>query len=462
MNSPFSPSSTSPAKSNPLTVSQITQLIRDQIERLPRIWLCGEISNFKAASSGHWYFSLKDERAQIRANMWRSAAQRVNFRPRDGMEVLVSGTLGLYPPRGEYNLIVDRIEEMGVGRLRAEFEKLKLKLRGEGLFDNSHKKPLPLLPRKIGIVTSPTGAAIRDMLRVLHVRHGGLHVLIYPARVQGQGAAEEIAAGIEFLDRFGDCDVIIAGRGGGSEEDLWSFNEEVLARAIFAANTPIVSAVGHEVDFTIADFVADLRAATPSNAAELVVQSKNEYRKTLDSLIQRMGRLMQQRLLYYKSRVTLTESNPIFVRVRSRLNEASRTVAEADYHIKRAMTQRLHEQERRLAKAVDGIQLSRLQHRLQLLEQRLLVADQRLASRCQRHLDRHQQRFTALTARLDDLSPLKILGRGYAAVFDQNQRVVTHADQTPIGSVLQIHLAEGELTARVIEKPQQEIQDTLF
>ncbi len=449
-------------KQHPLSVSQITQLIRDRIESVPRIWLCGEISNFKAASSGHWYFSLKDDKSQIRANMWRSAAQRVSFRPRDGMQVLVSGTLGVYPPRGEYNLIVDRIEEMGLGKLRAEFERLKIQLRAEGLFEPDHKKPLPLLPTKIGIVTSPTGAAVRDMLRVLNARHGGLHVLIYPARVQGQGAAAEIAEGVQFLDERGACDVIIVGRGGGSEEDLWAFNEEVLARAIYAAKTPIVSAVGHEVDFTIADFVADVRAATPSNAAELVVQTKNEYRKTLDSLVQRMGRLMQQRLLSYKMRITISESNPIFVRVRSRINEAGRKVGDAEYRLKNSITQRLYAGERRLARADERLQIQRLQDRLALLQQRLQQADRSLAQRSGLHLERAQQRFAAVAARLSDLSPLKILGRGYAVVFDDQQRVVRRATGVKVGSVVSVRLGEGELTARVIEKPREEVQEELF
>ncbi|CAM2008417.1 exodeoxyribonuclease VII large subunit [Acanthopleuribacter pedis] len=449
-------------RQNPLSVSQITQLVRDRIEALPRIWLSGEISNFKAAGSGHWYFSLKDERAQIRANMWRSSAQRVTFRPRDGMQVLVSGTLSVYPPRGEYNLIVDRIEEMGLGKLRAEFERLKLQLRAEGLFDAEHKKPLPLLPTKIGIVTSPTGAAIRDMLRVLHHRHGGLHVLIYPARVQGQGAAEEVAEGVQFLDSRGGCDVIIIGRGGGSEEDLWAFNEEVLARAVFAAKTPIVSAVGHEVDFTISDFVADVRAATPSNAAELVVQTKNEYRKTLDSLVQRMGRLMQQRLLYYKSRITISESNPIFVRVRSRINEAGRAVSDAEYRMKQAITQRVYGGERQLHRLDERLQVQRLQNRLNLLEQRLKQADNALNQNMALRLERARQRAGATMARLEDLSPLKILNRGYAVVFDDREQVVRRPGAVKVGSVLKLRLAEGELAARVIEKPREQVQDELF
>lgn len=459
----YPPASTTGAnKQHPLSVSQITQLIRDRIESVPRIWLCGEISNFKAASSGHWYFSLKDEKAQIRANMWRSAAQRVSFRPRDGMQVLVSGTLGVYPPRGEYNMIVDRIEEMGLGKLRAEFERLKIQLRAEGLFEPDSKKPLPLLPTKIGIVTSPTGAAVRDMLRVLNARHGGLHVLIYPARVQGQGAAAEIAEGVQFLDARGGCDVIIVGRGGGSEEDLWAFNEEVLARAIYAAKTPIVSAVGHEVDFTIADFVADVRAATPSNAAELVVQTKNEYRKTLDSLVQRMGRMMHQRLLSYKMRITISESNPIFVRVRSRINEAGRKVGDAEYRLKNSITQRLYAGERRLARADERLQLQRLQDRLALLEQRLQQTDSGLQQQTRLHLERAQQRFAAVAARLNDLSPLKILSRGYAVVFDNQNRVVRRAEAVKVGAVVSVRLGEGELTARVIEKPREQVQEELF
>ena len=207
---------------NPLTVTQLTGRIKGQLERsFPHVWVVGEISNFKVAGSGHWYFSLKDDRAQIRANMWRSATANVSFRPKDGMEVLVAGSMNVYPPRGDYSLIVESIQEMGLGKLRQEFERLKAKLQAEGLFDPAHKKRLPLLPRKIGLVTSPTGAAVRDILRVLESRFPGLHVLLFPARVQGEGAAEEINAGIRYLDRHGNCDALIVGRGGGSEQDLW-------------------------------------------------------------------------------------------------------------------------------------------------------------------------------------------------------------------------------------------------
>ncbi|CAM2067800.1 exodeoxyribonuclease VII large subunit [Sulfidibacter corallicola] len=450
------------SRTHPLTVSQLTQRIRGVIESVPRIWLVGEISNFKAAGSGHWYFSLKDNQSQIRANMWRSAAQRVSFRPRDGMEVLVSGQLSVYPPRGEYSIVVDRIEQVGVGRLRAEFERLKAKLKQEGLFDEANKQALPLLPRKIGIVTSPTGAAIRDMLRVLQARLEGLHVLIYPARVQGQGAAEEIAAGIECLDRWGACDVLIIGRGGGSEEDLWSFNEEVVARAIHAAATPIVSAVGHEVDFTIADFVADVRAATPSNAAELVVRSHTEYKKTLDILRQTMARSMQQRLLYYKNRINVSESHPIFVRVRSRLNVAQRSVAELDYELRRRLTQLLRDRERRLQRATERVRPDVLRGRVALLAQRLAAADREMPRRVKDRLEQGTNRLEHWVSRLDDLSPLKVLGRGYALVRDERRRVVARPEDVRIGSVVNIRLRDGEMTARVIERPVEAVQESLF
>lgn len=447
----------------PLTVSDVTRQVKKVLEgRFPRLWVVGEISNFKRATSGHWYFSLKDADSQIRCNMWRSYNGTVRFQPRDGTEVLISGSMNVYAPRGEYSLMVERMEEVGMGRLRQEFERLKRKLHGEGLFDKAHKKPLPVLPRKIGVVTSRTGAAVRDILRVLKERFPGLHVVIYPARVQGTGAAEEIAAGIQYLDVQGDYDALIVGRGGGSEEDLWAFNEEVVARAIFAAKTPIISAVGHEVDWTIADYVADVRAATPSNAAELVVRSLAEYQQAIHLRLRDMERGMQRRLLALRNRINVSESHPIFIAVRSRINDVQRRLAELDYQMQTAIMGRLQDRQARLVRASDRIHPQRLSQYWRELAQRLARARQDMDDHSERRLRDRAQRVAMLTARLEDLSPLKTLARGFAAVYKSDGRLVRRPKDVSFGEVLRIKLAEGDVRARVIQDDEAAEQTSLF
>jgi exodeoxyribonuclease VII large subunit len=268
-----------------LTVSALTIELRAVLEeRFPAVWVEGEISNFRLYGSGHAYFTLKDAEAQLRCVLFRNRGRRIKFEPADGLHVMAFGSVEVYAQRGEYQLVVELLEPKGLGALQLAFEQLKARLTLEGLFDPARKRELPRFPRKIGIVTSPSGAAIRDMLRVIGRRFGELHIVIAPAKVQGEGAAEEIAQGLRDLNALGDVDVIIVGRGGGSLEDLWAFNEEVVARAICASKAPVISAVGHEVDFTIADFVADLRAPTPSAAAELVVREKQAVVDALDEL----------------------------------------------------------------------------------------------------------------------------------------------------------------------------------
>ena len=281
------------------SVFEITSEIKKTLDRFGIIWIQGELSNFKRHSSGHMYFALKDDRAQLKAAFFRNSNLYLKFRPEDGLEVLVRGRISVYEPRGDYQVIVEYMEPVGLGSLQLAFDQLKEKLRKEGLFDEGHKKPLPLLPRKIGIVTSPTGAAIRDMLRILARRNASLHILIYPARVQGDGSAQEIAEGVRYLNTRRDIDVIIVGRGGGSIEDLWAFNEEIVARAVFESRIPVISAVGHEVDFTISDFVADLRAPTPSAAAEMVSGAREDLMATVQSLA---GRLVQAARLGIETR----------------------------------------------------------------------------------------------------------------------------------------------------------------
>ena len=276
------------------TVSELSGEIRELFEQqFPDVWVTGEVSNFRAAGSGHLYFTLKDDTAQLRAVCFRSQSRYLKFKPQDGLAVIARGRLSIYEARGEYQLYVEFLEPAGLGALQLAFDQLKQKLAAEGLFDPDRKKLLPALPRVIGVVTSPTGAVIQDILRVLNRRFRNINVVIYPARVQGEGAAEEIAQGIEHFNRMVPVDVMIVARGGGSMEDLWAFNEEVVARAIAASEIPIISAVGHETDFTIADFVADLRAPTPSAAAELVVHLKQDFVDELDDQTRHMAQIIR-------------------------------------------------------------------------------------------------------------------------------------------------------------------------
>lgn len=435
-----------------LTVSQLTLRLKAQLEgAFPRLWVRGELSNFRPASSGHWYFILKDGESQIRVTMWRSSTSRIAFRPRDGLEVLLCGAINLYGPRGEYGLIADRMEELGQGKLRLEFEKLKARLAAEGLFSERHKKHLPFLPGKIGLITSATGAALQDLLRVLCSRKTGLHLLIYPVRVQGEGAGREIAEAVGWMDRCGGCDVLIIGRGGGSEEDLWAFNDESLARAIFACRTPLVSAVGHEVDFTIADFVADQRASTPSNAAERVVRTDSEYRHLLEVRKQGLERAIQNRLREWRSLVNFSENSPVFIRVRSRIYDALRRVVEARSRMEGALLKRLSVGEALLLRAHRRLRFDGLKLRLQQAGQRHRELLDRLARSLPERLEEQRAHLGLLAARLEDLSPLRVLARGFSVVYNRRNQVVRSRKHIRFGESIRIHVQDGAFHARVIE-----------
>ncbi|MDE3058960.1 MAG: exodeoxyribonuclease VII large subunit [Bacteroidota bacterium] len=318
--------------SHVLTVTEITRRIKGVLEMgFSEVWVEGEISNFKQHSSGHWYFTLKDEGAQLSAVMWRSRAAQVLFRPTDGMKVLLRGNITVYEPRGNYQIDCLQIQPLGAGELQLAFERLKKKLQAEGLFDGEHKKPLPLYPERIGIVTSPTGAAIRDMLNILTRRFPGLDIILVPVKVQGIGAAEEIAEAIHSLNDYGNVDVMIVGRGGGSLEDLWAFNEEIVARAIYDSAIPVISAVGHEIDFSIADFVADLRAPTPSAAAELVVRDRAEVLETLRNFCYTMQQHVSAIINSKKERVHYLRESHSFNKPVDLLRQRSQRVDEMEH-----------------------------------------------------------------------------------------------------------------------------------
>jgi exodeoxyribonuclease VII large subunit len=392
--------------SRALTVSRLNALLKEVIEdNFVQVLVEGEISNFSAPASGHIYFSLKDEHAQIRAVMFRSQARLLKFRPESGMGVFVTGRVTLYPQRGELQLVVEALEPRGIGSLQLAFEQLKAKLAGEGLFDPERKRPLPPFPRTIGVVTSATGAAIQDILQVLRRRGAGVRVLLRPVRVQGEGAAGEIAEAIADLNRQGEADILVVGRGGGSLEDLWAFNEEAVARAIFASSIPVIAAVGHEVDFTIADFVADLRAPTPSAAAEMVAKSRLELESHLDHLFLRLGAQMRGRLALLRERVTgLSRRLPS---PRGELARQRRRREEMELRLRRAMARRV-------------------------TESRALLASQ--------------------AGRLDALSPLKTLTRGYALVVaEKTGKTVREAGVLRPGDRLRIRFGRGSADARVEE-----------
>ena len=403
--------------------------------RFTDVWIEGEISNFKSSAAGHLYFTLKDERAQLPAVCFRNAARFLRFKPENGKSFRARGRITAYEGRGEYQIIVEVLEPAGLGALQLAFEQLKEKLEKEGLFRSERKRPLPPLPRRIGIVTSPTGAALRDVLTVLKRRHNALHVLIYPSEVQGANASIQIAEGIAYLSSQTDVDVILITRGGGSMEDLWPFNEERVARAIVSSLKPVISAVGHEVDFTIADFVADLRAPTPSAAAEIVIQSKEMLSQRVVQLENRLHSSIRHHLSTLRHFLA------------SKVGSRGFVVAEAQV---RRLAQRVDDLEFRLQQVGrSGSMLRARAHRLELIAQRLIRATEQ-------SIQKSKQAFVHVAGTLDALSPLAVLERGYAICQTADGRVVREADAVELQSSVKVRLSRGSLTAVVTEtSPQQ-------
>ncbi|UPG93336.1 exodeoxyribonuclease VII large subunit [Luteibacter aegosomatissinici] len=429
------------------TPSGLNRLVRDLLEdALPMgVWIEGELSNVARPSSGHIYFTLKDANAQVRCAMFRMAASRLRFRPVDGMHVLMRAKVGLYEARGEFQLVADHMEPAGEGALQREFEQLKARLGAEGLFDTERKRALPAFPRRIGVVTSPSGAAIRDVLSVLGRRLGLAEVEVLPVPVQGREAPPAIAAMLRRASASGRYDVILVTRGGGSLEDLWAFNDEQVARAIHASEVPVVSAVGHEVDFTIADFVADLRAATPSAAAELLVPDAADLARQLERLRQRMATLVTRRLQAAAQRTDHLHARLNSQRPQARLARDAQRLE--------ALRRRLHhaiDQSNALRRArVDRLQ-ARLgaQHpRLRLTPMSLRLAElrQRLATGMARRIERDRLRVQQQGRTLHAVSPLATLERGYAIVFDQRDAIVRRAGDVAIGERVRVMLAEGQM-----------------
>jgi exodeoxyribonuclease VII large subunit len=435
------------------TVSQLTARIRDLLSAaFGGIWVEGEVSNFKEAQSGHLYFTLKDESAQVRCVCFRNSAIRLKFRPEDGLKARVRGSISVYEPRGEYQIYVEHIEPVGVGDLHLGFEQLKKKLSEEGLFDTARKKPLPMLPRRIGVITSRSGAALRDILRILRRRFPNVRVLIYPVRVQGEGAAGEIAAALKFFTARAAADVLILARGGGSLEDLWAFNEEKVARAIAASHIPVISAVGHETDFTIADFVADVRASTPSAAAEIVVQTREAFDSHIRQLAQSLGERVRYMILERQHRLHELFANRAFRRPEEIVRQYRQRADEYSLRLAEALRVRLDRLRKRFIDARARVASFDLRTRLLAMRSRIDQRNVELTRRVERLLVVKRQRFERLVLQLEERSPLRVLERGYAIVYDSAGNVIRAADQVAISDDVTVRLARGELVAAVRQK----------
>jgi exodeoxyribonuclease VII large subunit len=433
------------------SVSRLNKEVRLLLESgLPVLWLEGELSNFAAPASGHWYFSLKDSAAQVRCAMWRQKNSLVRFRPKDGMAVLVRARVGLYEPRGEYQLLVEHLEEAGEGALKREFENLKAKLAAEGLFAIERKRALPAVPRRIGVVSSPTGAAIHDILRVLRARFPAAAVLLYPTAVQGAAAVPEIVRAIEAASRRNECDVLIISRGGGSLEDLWCFNDERVARAIAACRVPTVSGVGHEVDVTIADFVADVRAPTPSAAALVAVPDKQSWLESLAQLEQRfagaVGRALRTQALAVGALAQrLQISHP-----GARLAQHAQRLDDLEQRLRLSLRAAVLARQQRLENLSTRLWRENPRHRLEALCAHAAALRQRLVTSFAGSLNALEQRLALASRTLDAVSPLATLGRGFAVVSRvADGTLLRDAAQAPAGTEIEARLARGRVRAQV-------------
>jgi len=433
------------------TVSRLNREIRTVLEQgFASLILTGEISNFITPASGHWYFSLKDEKAQIKAAMWRGNNRSQSYRPENGTQVTVRARVSLYEPRGDYQLIVEHMEPAGEGQLKQEFDALKMRLAAEGLFSSAYKKPLPQNINRVGVITSATGAAIKDILTVLKRRAPQLEVIIYPAMVQGKEAHVHLINQIQLANARNEVDVLIVGRGGGSLEDLWCFNHEQLARAIYQSELPTVSAVGHEIDTTISDYVADVRAATPSAAAELVSPNTQELHSKVIELINRLNNAFKHDMADKRALATQLQHRLNLCHPRNQLNQKAQRLDELTIALQQGMRNRLYQQERtlnnltpRLMRQSPDKKLSQASHQLMQIQTRLEQAMQ--------HKLQHAQNSLALQAsRLDSVSPLNVLARGYSITKTQQGKVVKSVDHIKTGDVLITELADGAIKSTVL------------
>ncbi len=433
-----------------LTVSQLNREVRDLLEQgLPLLWVEGEISNLAQPASGHLYFTLKDSRAQIRCAMFKGRNRLLRFRPSNGAQVLARGRISLFEPRGDYQLIIDSLEEAGDGALRRQFEELKTRLEREGLFDPVRKQALPPFPKRIGVVTSPSGAAIRDVLHVLGRRFPGIDVLIYPVPVQGSGAAQAIADMLKLADNRQEVDALLLTRGGGSLEDLWAFNEEIVARAIAACSLPVVSAVGHEIDFSISDFVADHRAATPSAAAELLSPDGAALLDRIGSLSSRLAQRIHLKLSRQAERLSTLERRLAREHPARRLRDNSQRLDELQLRLAAAMNRLSRRDAQRLHAAQQRLTAQHPRKRLQQYREQIQQLGQRLRNSWRNGHDPRVRHLGGLARELEAVSPLATVARGYAIVRDQQGRVVREAGAATPGDRIVATLGKGALHCRV-------------
>jgi exodeoxyribonuclease VII large subunit len=432
------------------TVKDLMGAVRTAVEReYTDIFVEGEISNYRPAESGHLYFTLKEDGAQMRVVMFRSQARLLKFKPAEGMAIIARGRVTIYEPRGELQLAAEYLEPRGAGAQQIAFEQLKQKLAAEGLFDASRKKPIPVLPRRIGVVTSARGAAIRDIVNIVRRRHRGLNVLIYPAQVQGEAAPGEVSAGIRYFNRAKNVDVIVVARGGGSIEDLAAFNHEGLARVAATSELPLISAIGHETDFTILDFVADLRAPTPSAAAELVIESQHQLEQRVSTARQRLARAARYQLLIAKQTLTQLAQHGAFARMHDLIGRRQQRLDELVFRMASAERRRLQEYRTRLDAAALRVRARDMRLTLESMRRDIEGRTAVLISAARADLAKRRARLEGVGGRLEALSPLNILERGYALVFDAGGRLVKDANSVAPGDEIRARVHRGNIDATV-------------
>ncbi|WP_241301425.1 exodeoxyribonuclease VII large subunit [Microbulbifer elongatus] len=431
-----------------MTVSELNREVKQLLEgNVPLLWVGGEISNFAAPSSGHWYFTLKDARAQVRCAMFRGRNRNVRFQPANGREILARARVSLYEGRGEFQLIIEHLEEAGFGALMRQLEMLKAKLHAEGLFDPTRKKALPYLPATIGIITSPTGAAVRDMIQVLGRRYPAARIELIPVAVQGQGAVQQIAQAIQLAGRLQRHDLLIVGRGGGSLEDLWAFNEEIVARALAACPIPTISAVGHETDTTIADLAADVRAPTPSAAAEIASANAAALREEVDGYRWRLTRAMEIQLRHHRQHIQLVGHR--IRHPREQLQNHAQRLDHLEIRLKAAVRNLSQSRAQRLVQLERALNQVHPRHKMDGAHQQLTHQVRRL-HKSMGSLLQHKKEQAAYTAQLlNSVSPLAVLDRGYAILLDENQRVIRKPGDVKSGDPITAKLSRGQISARV-------------
>ena len=440
-----------------MSVTELNEQVKGALERsFASVWIEAEIVNFVAANSGHWYFSLHDGFSQLKAACYIRNNLRIRFQPFDGLQVRVRGKLSVYQPKGEYQILVESLEPVGEGALKVAFEQIKAKLSKEGLFDEDLKRDLPFFPRRVGVVTSPNGAAFHDILNVLSRRTRTVHVTLIPTRVQGETAGEEITAAIELANEYNKTarekiDVLIVGRGGGSSEDLWAFNEERVARAIRNSKIPVISAVGHEIDFTIADFVADRRAPTPSAAAEIVAESEDRIEAFIRQRTEDLFQLINYKLLHLRSDWQELAMSPVFVEFPQKIKDWRYELDDADSRLRDAFGQKLKQGEKRLEALTNRLSPVRLARQVSGNQTRLALLKQRQASAAKAVLDNAGDRLNVTMAALDALSPLSVLKRGFSIVETEAGEILRDAERVRVKDKLKIRLANGKLEAEVLK-----------